>query len=667
MGEDKGENMIRLFGFFCAAFLFVGFIAVPAWAKIPAKSFGTLPEIYDSAISPDGTMLAAYVNVNGGYSIGVFYLDGSKRKPVGIGMEKGVKPQWIKWANNDIVLASVWQSEKYAGTPYVMGHLYAFEVEKQKGQILIKPDGGETTGSLIGSGSFFRQFNNVVIDFLANEPDHILMSFSDENVLAPDVQKVNVRNGYYNRVRRGSERIQEWTTDLRGEIRVGQGLRDRSKENWTLTIRDADGDDWKSYKDYPGLEANEAIFGFTSDPNEMIVGRYGAKDTRGLYIYDLSQKRITRTLFHNDDYDVSGVVMNNDGSEIVGAQYVADNDEVELFGSKESDLDDLRRNYPGYAVDYVDSTNDYSKVLVNLSSPSDPGGLFVFYPKTGDIKLISPARKGLPESAMGAVQSIKYKARDGMKIPAYVTLPNKVLDSGGLDNVPFIVLPHGGPYARDTKRFDYLAQYFVSRGFGVLQMNFRGSIGYGKEFEEAGRKNWIVMQEDVEDGTRWLYEKGYADPNRTCIAGWSYGGYAALIGSIKNPDLYACTISMAGVTDLKDLLNDMKKYRFGNLSAKQFLKGFEDKDDLKENSPVKRASEMTGPVFLAHGKLDGRVHFDQFKRMKSALKKSDAAVTAIEFKDEDHFLSDQSNRIAFFEALDKFLDQSVGKSEFAAD
>ena len=645
---------------------FLGILtASAALANPSAKAFGTMPAIHDAAISPDGSMLAAYVNVNGGYNIGVFYLDGSKRAPIGIGMEKGVKPQWIKWANNDIVLASVWQSEKDGGTPYVMGHLYSFDVENQKGQILIKPDGGDTTGSLIGSRSFFRQFNNDVIDFLANEPDHILMSFSDENVLAPDVQKVNVRTGSYHRIRRGVERIQDWTTDLRGEIRVGQGLRDRSKENWTLSIRDADGDDWKSYKDYPGLDANESIYGFTSNPNELIVGRYAGKDTRGLYIYDLGRKRITRTLFHNDDYDVGGLVYNNDGSEIVGARFVSDSDETELFGNRESDLDDLRVKYPGYAVDYIDSTKDYSKVLVSLSSPSDPGGLFVFTPSDGEMSLVSPFYNDMDADDMGPVQSVKYTARDGKKIPAFVTLPIKVNASGSLSNVPFIVLPHGGPFARDSKRFDYLAQYFASRGFGVLQMNFRGSIGYGKEFEEAGRQNWVVMQEDVEDGTRWLYEKGYADPSRTCIAGWSYGGYAALIGKIKNPDLYACTISIAGVTDLNDLIKDMKKYRFGSLTARGYLRGFEDKDDVKENSPYKRADEMSGPVFMAHGTLDDRVHFDQFKRMKSALKKSDAKLTAISFKDEDHFMSNEENRVEMFEALDKFLKNSVGTSEFA--
>ncbi len=636
-----------------------------ASASSDAKNFGQLPKIHDAAISPDGNRLAAFVNVGGEYKLGVFAIQSGSNQPIVAPLSKGVKPQWIRWANDDVVLASIWQSQKVQGTPISTGHIYTLDVNQKKGSILIEPNNRRTTGSRLEKTSFFRQFNNHVIDMLPNDPDHILMSFSDENVVAPDVQKVNVRTGNYSMLRRGRETIQSWYTDLRGEIRIGQGLKDSSRENWTLLIRDANSEDWNSYDKYPGLEPDESIFGFTSDPNELIVGRYNGKDTRGLYIYDLGQKKITRKLFHNDDYDVSGIVKSSDGSEIVGARYVSDNDETELFGTRESALENIRQNYPGYAVDYIDSNKDYSKVVLKISSPSDPGGIFVATPANGQVSLITANYPGLTPDQLGSVQSVRYKARDGKKIPAFVTLPRKVDESGGLDKVPFIVLPHGGPYARDSKRFDYLAQYFATRGFAVLQMNFRGSIGYGKEFEEAGRDNWVLMQEDVEDGTRWLFEKGYADPSRTCIAGWSYGGYAALIGKIKNPELYACTISIAGVTDLQDLINDMKKYRFGKLTARGFLKGFDSKDDVKENSPVKRADEMSGPILMVHGTLDNSVHFDQFRRMKSALKKSDAKVTAIEFKDEDHYLSNQENRVELFDALDEFLESSVGVSEFA--
>lgn len=640
-----------------------------AFAKPPASAFGQLPGIYDAAISPDGTKIATFSALDDGYGIGIFFIDGSGREPTGVALGKGVKPEWLKWSNNDVVLASVWQSQKMSGTPFKSGYLYAFDVPKSEINLLIDPKkAGKrgTTGSRLAGGGLFRQFNNVVVDHLSDDPDHILMSFSDIIASAPDVQRVNVRTGDYKVVRRGSEDTQYWYTDLRGEVRVAQGRKESSKEKWVLKIRDKDSDKWRRADEYPGLDADEDIFGFTGNPDEIVIGRYQGKNTKGLYIYDLPQKRITRTLFHNDDYDAGGIVYNADGSDIVGASYISDTKQVEIFGSPQTALDKLRQKYPTYQVDYIDSTADYKKVVVKLSHPEDPGALYILDTTNMNVLKLASLYDNVSVNDTGMVLSVRYTARDGQKIPAYVTLPPTVTETSQIKNLPFIVLPHGGPYARDTKRFDYLAQFFATQGYGVLQMNFRGSIGYGKDFEDAGRQRWVVMQEDVEDGMRWLLEKGYADPERTCIAGWSYGGYAALIGSIKNPELYSCTISMAGVTDLKDLLNDMQKYRFGNLAAKSFLKGFEDKDDLKANSPVKRASEMTGPVFLAHGTLDQAVHFDQYKRMKSALKKSSAKVTAVEFKDEDHYLSSKANRVRFFEELEKFLEKANGKSEYAA-
>ena len=326
----------------------------------------------------------------------------------------------------------------------------------------------------------------------------------------------------------------------------------------------------------------------------------------------------------------------------------------------------MRTKYKGYTVDYVDQSQDGEIVLFKASNAYDPGALLMLNTSTNKVSMLSLIRPDLPASEMGKVISFNYTARDGFEIPAYLTLPASVTNATQLKNSPFIILPHGGPYARQSKRFDYFAQFFVSRGFAVLQMNFRGSEGYGKKFKDAGRDNWVLMQDDVEDGARWLIKKGYADPNRMCIVGWSYGGYAAMMGAIKNPELYACAVSMAGVTDLQDMIRDIKKYRFGNISAKNFvLKGFEGKDDIKENSPIKRAKDFTVPLFLAHGTLDQRVHYDQFTRMKRALNKSSAKVTAMSFKDEDHFLSNQENRQQFFEGLDKFLKETIGELETA--
>jgi len=201
-----------------------------------------------------------------------------------------------------------------------------------------------------------------------------------------------------------------------------------------------------------------------------------------------------------------------------------------------------------------------------------------------------------------------------------------------------------------------------------MQMNFRGSEGYGKAFKEAGRDNWLLMQDDVEDATRHLFKKGYADKSRTCIAGWSYGGYAALMGAAKdNEGMYSCVIAMAALTDINDAKRDLAKYRGGRKAAKTFFgEAMKDPKVRKANSPVNRAADIKVPVFLAHGDKDENVQFDQYTRMKKALKKAGVDHTAMEFKDEDHYLSYQKNREAFFMGVDKFLLKVNGPSEHAA-
>jgi dipeptidyl aminopeptidase/acylaminoacyl peptidase len=502
---------------------------------------------------------------------------------------------------------------------------------------------------------------------LVNDPDHILMAFSDENQFLKDIQRVNVTTGRYQQIEHARSSVQNWYTDARGEPRVGQGLVDQigSEEEWYLTIRDADGDKWNRFDKFPGLDADVRIFGFTENPNELVIGDWAGRSTLGIYVYDLVEKKISRKLFHHDTYDARGLVTSTNGA-VIGASFVADTAETQLFGQYDTALSRMRDQFSNYTVDFVDQSGDGRLTLFNVSNAYDPGALAIVDASTNEVSMLAANRRELPAEEMGLVASVVYPSRDGFKIPAYLTLPPSVSDNAGIKNLPFVILPHGGPYARQAKHFDYFAQFFATRGFAVLQMNFRGSAGYGKDFEDAGRENWIKMQDDVEDGAKWVVESGLADPQRVCIAGWSYGGYAALIGAIKTPELYACAISMAGVTDLKDMIVDIKTYRFGSISAQNFiLRGFDSRKDIAENSPVKRAAELTVPLFLAHGEADQRVHFDQFKRMKSALRKSPADVTYMTFEDEDHFLSSQKNRQAFFVGLEKFLLATVGKSEYA--
>ena len=655
------------------AFLFSCFLTFAslgsgaAWANAPVEAYAQLPGVLDSAISPDGKAVASIVESGGQYVVSISEVGPSTGKPKATGLGEGVIPLWVKWANNDRLLVSVQQTHlRNNSLIYNTGHIYTLKRDMSDASILIKQGRSKRIGSKLGTNATMRQFNNIVVDFLANDPDHILMAFSDDNAYAPDVQKVNVATGKYEKVQNGIERIQQWVTDLTGTVRVGQGLRDLDN-SWTLTIRESGDETWRSGDQYPGLSKKANIVGFTENPNEMIVASYRGGNTLGLFIYDLGKKSWGRKLFQHDKYDVSDIVLSPDGSRVIGAQYLADNAEIEFFEpTAKVRMDRVRSALQGYTPHFVDQTQDGKYVLLRALSPDTPAATLLFDTQTNTPSVIGSDYPKLSGVQQGDVNAVRYTARDGTKIPAYVTLPHKVTDSGGIKDVPFIILPHGGPYARDTSSFDYLAQFFANRGYGVLQMNFRGSTGYGLKFQNAGRDNWVVMQDDVEDGTRWLIEKGYADPERICIMGWSYGGFAALMGAAKTGDLYQCAISMAGVTDLQDQINDSKKYRFGDYAMQNFiLRGFDSKDDIRANSPVKLADDIKIPVLIAHGTHDAVVHFDQYRRMERALKKAGADYEAIRLKDSDHSLRDSAGRMALFTAMDKFLEQHLGKSEYA--
>ena len=644
-------------------------LTTPAFSKTaPVADYGKMPNFYDADLSPDGKFLAAIVDTNSGYSLRVFNLaDPMDKTSRATKYPKSQHVNWVKWANNDTLLVSIRQTQKVGSVELATGYLYVIDKGFKSAEVLLKPKSRGGTGSNFKRKTGFRQFNNVVVDFLPDDPDHILMSYGIEDQFKPGIYKMNINSRSARRLKNGRLNVQHWMTDLNNEPRIGQGTLDSDGSSY-MTIRETNSDNWTNVSDYPGLQADTDIISFTSNPNEVIIADYNGKNTLGFYVYDLAQKRQTRKLYHHENYDVDRIIKSPDGKKIVGISYTADEDVRVYFDAAfKAKLSPIENQFKDFAIDYIDMTPNADKILFKVSAPSLPASLYLYTASTGEFSLLGEDFPEIGKRTQGDVTSISYKARDGYKIKGYLTTPPKIADGAvALKDLPFVILPHGGPYSRDAKSFDVLAQFIASRGYSVLQMNFRGSEGLGRNHELAGRKNWEVMQEDVEDATRWLIRKGYADPNRICIMGWSYGGYAALMGAIKDPELYQCAISIAGVTDLFDMVRDIKRFRFGRFTAENFiLKGFEDRDNIKENSPVKRADELTAPLLLVHGTKDIQVQYDQFKRMKASLKRSPAKTTFLSLDKGDHSLATTEHRLALFKAIDSHLAQYLGKSEAA--
>jgi dipeptidyl aminopeptidase/acylaminoacyl peptidase len=301
-------------------------------------------------------------------------------------------------------------------------------------------------------------------------------------------------------------------------------------------------------------------------------------------------------------------------------------------------------------------TPDRHFALVNARSADRPTALYKL--TLGDKKKLALIGSTYPElegQALAPVKKVQYAARDGQQIEAILTLPTGVKGRP----VPFVVLPHGGPSAHDEAVFDYWAQFLASRGYGVLQPNFRGSTGYGAAFLRAGYAQWGgVMQNDVDDGTKWLIAQHLADPARICMVGGSYGGYVALVAAAGRPDLYRCAAAWAPVTDLGDMVHRIELFNWNDPNLP--LLGSADRS-IDEISPARLAAKVAMPVLLAHGEEDFTVPVDQSRGMEAALKAAGKPVEAVYYKGENHYLSLASTRQDFLSHLEIFLSHNIGQ------
>ncbi|MEL6688207.1 MAG: prolyl oligopeptidase family serine peptidase [Pseudomonadota bacterium] len=645
----------------------------PSFASPSTDLFGQTPGIHDADLSPDGTRVAVIQAIDGDYVVRILSLaeTGTTASPA-LKLGEGVKPRWIRWANNDRVLTSIWRSqelftESSTGSrfkrsaynsdriaPITLTLIYTIDARTMEADALITPNG-------------LRQYNDVVLDWLEDDPDHILMAFAGDgnDQLYPDVRRVHVAKGTDKIVHRKQNGITDWVTATDGTVIAGSGFTTMSGKNRQVIIRDPGSGDFKDIDAFPGLDLETDIVAGFSDLNRLVIRAYRDKHTLGLHIYDLTQQAFTETLFHNDQYDVGRPLFSGDGTEVVGASYIADTPVRTLLPGYGQLLSEVEGLLEGYTVDLLDRSEAGDKILVRVSSTFDPGGLYL-YESGKPFSLLGQTYPGLDAQSLGMVAPVRYTAQDGTKIPAYVTLPTKVKDTAQIKDLPFIVLPHGGPYARDYKRFDWLAQMFAANGYGVLQMNFRGSVGYGAEFERAGREDWTLIQSDVRDGAQYLLDKGYADPDRMCIAGWSFGGYAALMGAANDPELYQCVIAIGALTDVKSFYADQADFAFARAQARRFFGNLLTDDELlKANSPVNRAEDITAPTLLAHGTLDSVVEHSQFVRMRRNLK--GRGHVDLSYPEEDHYFSAQSNRQDLAAELIDFVEDHLGKSQLGAD
>jgi dipeptidyl aminopeptidase/acylaminoacyl peptidase len=493
------------------------------------------------------------------------------------------------------------------------------------------------------------------------------LDFDDNGVVRTvNLLRLDTVTGQFQTVQRPGP-VDSWLLDSAGEPRLTL----RSEGGKTrMHYRDPASGQWRliaEFATYTGTRGAFSPVGFGND-GKLYVRTNAGRDTTSLHTFNLATGQLDpEAVVVTEGYDFTGGLVARPG-KLLGVQF-----ETDAPGSAWFDKDmqatqqAVDKLLPGTVnLISVAARADAPWVLVRSFSDTRPLAYNLYNPGTGKLNPIGSSREGIDPARMGRQDPVRYKARDGREIPALLTLPAR-----GKKNAPLVVLVHGGPFVRGNHwGWDPEAQFLASRGYAVLEPDFRGSRGYGVAHYRAGWKQWgLAMQDDLADGARWAVAQGYADPKRICIAGASYGGYAALMGLVKDPGLYKCAVNWAGVTDINllydghwsfdsDLDDDYKQHGMPVLIGDQV----KDAAQLKATSPIEQASRITQPLLLAYGAVDRRVPLYHGNKFRDAVQAHNKQVEWIVYQDEGHGWTRPQNRFDFWTRVEKFLGRHIGDS-----
>jgi dipeptidyl aminopeptidase/acylaminoacyl peptidase len=654
----------KIVGVVCAA-LMCG--AAQAQTHPPVEAFGSLPDIVQPKISPDGEHFAA-IQSFGGKPAALIYKVGAPpgTLPVVIPSSDGVIES-IFWAKSDRLVITVKSNERVMGDS---------RIRTWERTISVKPDGSGIVPLLKNYISLPNNTDDdVVADSDLDDPDSIFIPLYTPNIVMKspneyydpyedfrlDLLKVNLETGEGHTFETGKYTTNQWIMDGHGHIVARVELMLHPLHEQLFVYHNGD---WVLSGDYDASGDNGVgVAGLTVDGKSLVLLHQNRQSTISMIRHNLATGGENDVLYQNPDYDVMSPIRDEWTGRVIGAMYAADKFEYHFFDEAHQALQDgLEKVFPGTSVHATSLDRAEDKAIVAVQSPRLPPTYYFLDRKTHAATKILSAYPHLTEADLGEMKPYPYTARDGLRIPAYLTLPPGKMPK----NLPTIIMPHGGPDARDIVGFDWWAQFLANRGYAVLQPNYRGSSGYGRKFTEAGLHQWgLRMQDDLTDGVKQLIVDGIADPKRICIVGGSYGGYAALAGATFTPDLYACAMSFAGVSNLNEFIfqirsdsgQDSQGYSFW---TSRVGSDFDDHTKLKATSPELHADQVKCPILLMHGEGDTTVRIKQSELEYAALKAAGKNVQFIRFPGEDHYLDFADTRIRMLKELEKFLAAHIG-------
>ena len=496
-----------------------------------------------------------------------------------------------------------------------------------------------------------------VVDPLIDDDDYIIISHNRRDAKVFDVFRVNVNTGEEKLIAQNPGNITGWKTDHDGKLRVATTT---DGVNTSLLYRDKEGASFKPILTTNFKESLSPLF-FTFDNRRLYVASNRGRDKEAIYVFDPVSAKEGELLVEHPNVDVSGLNYSRKRKVLTNATWVTWKTERKFF-DKETEVmwRDVEAKLPGYELAFTSANRAEDKFIVAAYSDKTRGKRYLYDKATKKLDLIADVSPWLPENELADMKPIQYKSRDGLTIHGYLTLPKGV----AAKNLPVVINPHGGPWYRDTWGFNPEVQFLANRGYAVLQMNFRGSTGYGREFWAASFKQWgLKMQDDVTDGVQWLIKEGIADPKRVAIYGGSYGGYTTLAGLAFTPDLYAAGVDYVGVSNLMTFMKSIPPYWKPYLEMFAEMVGDMEKEEamLKAASPVFSADKIKAPLLIAQGAKDPRVAKAESDQMVEAMKKRGVEVEYIVKDNEGHGFQNEENRFEFYEAMERFLKKHLGR------
>lgn len=599
---------------------------------IPMKDFFRNAEKRSFQISPDGNYLSFMQSVNARMNVFVQKIGEEAVTQVTFATERDIAGYFWKGNNRIIYVQDSKGDENF--------RLFAVDRDG-KNQKDLTP---------------FEKVRAGIVDDLEDNPNEMLIQINKNNPQVFDVYRINVNTGEMKVVGQNPGNITGWQTDHDGKLRIAittDGV------NSSILYRDNEDQEFKTLITTTFKETVAPIF-FTFDNKNLYMASNLGRDKAAIVEYDIKNNKEVRVLYENPDYDVSGLNYSRKNKTLSYATYVGWKQEY-FFFSKEAEniFNDLTSKLGGKQIAVSGNNKDEDKLLIRTYSDKSLGAYYFYDVKTKDLKKLSDVSPWLNEQHLADQKPITYKSRDGLTIHGYLTLPKGV----DAKNLPVVVNPHGGPWARDVWGFNPEVQFLANRGYAVLQMNFRGSTGYGREFWETSFKQWgKTMQDDISDGVKWLIDQGIADPKRVGIYGGSYGGYATLAGLTFTPELYACGVDYVGVSNLFTFQNSIPPYWEPYKEMLYEMVGHPQKDSLllRDASPVFHVDKIVAPLFIAQGAHDPRVNKNESDQMVEALQKRGIDVPYMVKDNEGHGFRNEENRFDFYGAMEQFFFKYLG-------